>query len=197
MIRRATPDDANALSALASRAFSETFGHLYREDDLSAFLREAYAPDVLRAELADPDRATWLLFPGSAPSGPDGPCGPDGADCPDDADCPEGAGQSPVGYASARPAALPHDAVRPGDGEVQRLYVLSGHQGNGRGSALLATALRWLEREGPRPVWLGVWSGNPGAQRLYERHGFSRVGEYAFMVGSHADHELIYRRPPL
>ena len=197
MIRRATPADANALSALASRAFSETFGHLYREDDLSAFLREVYAPDVLRAELADPDRATWLLFPGSAPSGPDGPCGPDGADCPDDADCPEGAGQSPVGYASARPAALPHAAVRPGDGEVQRLYVLSGHQGNGRGSALLATALRWLEREGPRPVWLGVWSGNPGAQRLYERHGFSRVGEYAFMVGSHADHELIYRRPPL
>ena len=191
MIRRATPDDANALSALASRAFSETFGHLYREDDLSAFLHEAYAPDVLRAELADPDRATWLLFPGSAPSGPDGPCGPD------DADCPEGAGQAPGGYASARPAALPHAAVRPGDGEVQRLYVLSGHQGNGRGSALLATALHWLEREGPRPVWLGVWSGNPGAQRLYERHGFSRVGEYAFMVGSHADHELIYRRPPL
>ena len=65
------------------------------------------------------------------------------------------------------------------------------------GSALLAPALRWLEREGPRPVWLGVGSGNPGAQRLYERHGFSRVGEYAFMVGSHADHELIYRRPPL
>lgn len=191
MIRRATPDDANALSALASRAFSETFGHLYREDDLSAFLHEAYAPDVLRAELADPDRATWLLFPDSAPTGLHASGGPD------DADCPEGAGQAPVGYASARPAALPHDAVCPGDGEVQRLYVLSGHQGNGRGSALLATALRWLEREGPRPVWLGVWSGSPGAQRLYERHGFSRVGEYAFMVGSHADHELIYRRPPL
>lgn len=191
MIRRATPADANALSALASQAFSETFGHLYRNDDLNAFLREAYAPDVLRAELADPDRATWLLFPDSAPSGLDASAGPDGPGCP------EGAAQAPVGYASARPAALPHDAVRPGDGEVQRLYVLSEHQGNGRGSALLATALRWLEREGPRPVWLGVWSGNPGAQRLYERHGFSRVGEYAFMVGSHADHELIYRRPPL
>ena len=191
MIRRATPADANALSALASRAFSETFGHLYRNDDLSAFLRGAYAPDVLRAELADPERATWLLFPNAAPTGPQASAGPDGADCP------EGAGRAPVGYASARPAALPHDAVRPGDGEVQRLYVLSGHQGNGRGSALLAAALRWLEREGPRPVWLGVWSGNPGAQRLYERHGFSRVGEYAFMVGSHADHELIYRRPPL
>ena len=191
MIRRATPADANALSALASRAFSETFGHLYRNDDLNAFLREAYAPDVLRAELTDPDRATWLLFPDSAPGGLDASAGPD------DSSCPEGAAPAPVGYASARPAALPHDAVRPGDGEVQRLYVLSGHQGNGRGSALLATALRWLEREGPRPVWLGVWSGNPGAQRLYERHGFSRVGEYAFMVGSHADHELIYRRPPL
>lgn len=191
MIRRATPADANALSALASRAFSETFGHLYRNDDLNAFLREAYAPDVLRAELTDPDRATWLLFPDSAPGGLDASAGPD------DSSCPEGAAPAPVGYASARPAALPHDAVRPGDGEVQRLYVLSEYQGNGRGSALLATALRWLEREGPRPVWLGVWSGNPGAQRLYERHGFSRVGEYVFMVGSHADHELIYRRPPL
>ena len=62
MIRRATPADAEALSTLSRECFTQTFGHLYAPEDLSAFLDEAYSPTVLRAELADPDRATWLLF---------------------------------------------------------------------------------------------------------------------------------------
>ena len=68
MIRRATPDDAPALSALARECFTQTFGHLYTAEDLTAFLDQAYSPAVLRAELEDPEYATWLLFedaPGS------------------------------------------------------------------------------------------------------------------------------------
>ena len=64
MIRRATPADAEALSTLSRECFTQTFGHLYAPGDLSAFLDEAYAPDVLRAELADHERATWLLVEG-------------------------------------------------------------------------------------------------------------------------------------
>ncbi|MBF1088061.1 MAG: GNAT family N-acetyltransferase, partial [Schaalia sp.] len=30
---------------------------------------------------------------------------------------------------------------------------------------------------------------------FYARHGFEIVGEYSFMVGDHADRELITRRP--
>ena len=70
MIRRATPADAEALSALSRTCFTQTFGHLYAPSDLDAFLDEAYAPDVLRAELEDPYRATWLLF--DDPSDEDG-----------------------------------------------------------------------------------------------------------------------------
>ncbi len=62
MIRRATPADAEALSTLSRTCFTQTFGHLYDPADLAAFLDEAYAPTVLRAELEDPHRATWLLF---------------------------------------------------------------------------------------------------------------------------------------
>lgn len=103
-------------------------------------------------------------------------------------------GTRPIGYVSARPARLPHPEVLAGDGEVQRLYVLREYQGGGRGTLLLETALAWLERRGPRTLWIGVWSENLGAQRLYERHGFAIVGEYSFMVGSHADREFIARR---
>ena len=58
MIRRATPDDAPVLSALARECFTQTFGHLYTAEDLTAFLDQAYSPAVLRAELEDPEYAT-------------------------------------------------------------------------------------------------------------------------------------------
>ena len=62
MIRRATPADADALSVLARECFTQTFGHLYTPGDLTVFLDQAYSPAVLRSELQDPQRATWLLF---------------------------------------------------------------------------------------------------------------------------------------
>ncbi len=199
MIRRATPSDAEALSALSRTCFTQTFGHLYDPGNLEAFLDEAYAPDVLRAELEDPNRATWLLFEDMADEGfsqPDSsptnhPSAPEAC-----GDAPASSvSQAPIGYVTACPAHLPHPDVAPGDGEIQRLYILQGHQGGGRGTILLKTALEWLERDGPRTLWIGVWSENYGAQRFYARHGFEIVGDYSFMVGDHADHELITHRP--
>lgn len=201
MIRRATPADAEALSALARTCFTQTFGHLYAPTDLEAFLDDAYAPDVLRAELEDPNRATWLLFEDvacetEAASGTPSPDDhPRALEAGDEAPA-SSASQAPIGYVTACPAHLPHPDVAPGDGEIQRLYILQGHQGGGRGTALLTTALDWLERVGPRTLWIGVWSENYGAQRFYARHGFEIVGDYSFMVGDHADYELITRRLP-
>ena len=152
----------------------------------------------MRAELEDPERATWLLFEdsvdeaGATLSSTDHPGTPEPGDEAPTSSVP----QAPIGYVTACPAHLPHPDVAPGDGEVQRLYILQGHQGGGRGTALLRTALDWLEHDGPRTLWIGVWSENYGAQRFYARHGFEIVGDYSFMVGDHADHELITRRLP-
>lgn len=143
MLRRATPADADALSELARECFRQTFAHLYAAEDLATFLDEAYAPSVLRSELKEPDRATWLLF----------------AEEHDESGT---AAARPIGYVSARPARLPHPEVAAGDGEIQRLYVLREYQGGGRGTLLLETALAWLERHGPRTLWIGVWSENLG-----------------------------------
>ena len=198
MIRRATPTDAEALSHLSRTCFTQTFGHLYAPSDLDAFLDDAYSPTILRAELEDPERATWLLFDepvdeaGATPSSGNRPGTPN----PGDEAPASSASDELIGYVTACPAHLPHPDVAPGDGEVQRLYILQGHQGGGRGTLLLNTALDWLERGGPRTLWIGVWSENYGAQRFYARHGFEIVGDYSFMVGDHADHELITRRLP-
>ena len=166
-IRRATIEDAPVLSDLAARTFTETFGHLYPPEDLQAFLADAYAVDKQRTILSHPDYAVWLL---------------------------EDEGIA-VGHAAAGPCGLPHPQVAPGDGELKRLYVLESHRNGGCGARLLDAALAWLEREGPRTLWIGVWSQNLGAQRFYARYGFEKVGDYEFPVGNTRDHEFILRRP--
>lgn len=166
-IRRATPRDAEALSGIAAATFTETFGHLYPAEDLAAFLAEAYGLEATRALLDDPAMAAWLVE----------------------------AGGKAVGHALAGPCQLPHADVSAGCGELKRLYLLRSHQGGGLGSRLLHTALDWLELKGPRRLWVGVWSENHGAQRLYARHGFRKVGEYEFPVGRVRDREFILARP--
>jgi GNAT superfamily N-acetyltransferase len=165
-IRRAAVDDAETLSALSAKTFSAAFAHLYPAADLEAFLEEAYALERSRAQLADPRVATWLM---------------------------EARGEA-VGYAMAGPCALPHPEVTPSCGELKRIYLLPAWQGGGRGSRLLGTALDWLEANIAGALWIGVWSQNLGAQRLYERIGFVKAGEYEFKVGETRDHEFILRR---
>ncbi|RYE91924.1 MAG: GNAT family N-acetyltransferase, partial [Myxococcales bacterium] len=77
------------------------------------------------------------------------------------------------------------------------LYVDQAAQGLGLGKEMLERALGWLEQRAPGPLWLGVWSGNLRAQRLYERYGFGKVGEYDFPVGAWRDREFIFRRDAL
>ncbi|MES2034178.1 MAG: GNAT family N-acetyltransferase [Pseudomonadota bacterium] len=165
-IRRATPNDAQTLSRLGAETFAETFGHLYPPEDLAVFLPYAYGLERIAADLANPATAMWLL---------------------------EVDGEA-VGYALAGACDLPHPEVTPACGELKRIYVLRAHQGGGTGSRLLQTALDWLERDGPRTLWIGVWSENLGAQRLYARLGFEKVGGYVFPVGETLDQEFILRR---
>lgn len=52
-----------------------------------------------------------------------------------------------------------------------------------------------LAQAGHEPLYIGVWSEKFGAQRLYARHDFQRVGEYLFPVGEHRDLEFVLKRP--
>jgi ribosomal protein S18 acetylase RimI-like enzyme len=165
-LRHASPDDAALLAALGARTFTETFGHLYPSEDLAAFLKHSYSTQRLADYLADPPAAAWIL---------------------------ELEGEA-IGYALVGACDLPHSEVTAACGELKRLYVLADHRGGGRGGRLLDAALSHLEARGQRPIWIGVWSENFGAQKLYGRLGFEKVGEYEFPVGGTRDREFILRR---
>jgi len=70
-IRQATPADAALLCELSTRTFVETFGHLYRPEDLAAYLAVAYP------QLESGDYAAWILELDGEPAGFVfvGPCG--------------------------------------------------------------------------------------------------------------------------
>lgn len=166
VIRKATPDDAEAMSRIATDTFVETFGHLYPPEDLAYFLLNSYSPAAQREMLEDESVAMWFLER-------------------------EGV---PVGHACAGACGLPYPEASKADGELKRLYVLREAHNGGWGSKLFETALAWLEKDGPRTLWIGVWSENLGAQRFYARYGFERAGEYKFPVGNTLDDEFILRR---
>lgn len=172
-IRRAVPTDAAVLAELGARTFIDSFGHLYSAEDLQAFLDESHSVEAYATLLSSPLYATWLAIRQG-----------------------ESGGDEAIGYALAGPCGLPHEDVRPGDGELKRLYVSSTAQGGGVGAKLFDEALAWLERNGPRPLWISVWSENYGAQRFYARYGFEKAGEYEFIVGKQRDREFMYRRVP-
>jgi ribosomal protein S18 acetylase RimI-like enzyme len=165
-IRCAQAPDAEVLADLGARTFATSFGHLYSPEDLSDFLHTTHAVEKIAAELADPATAAWLA---------------------------ERDGEA-VGYALAGPCGLPHPEVTPACGELKRIYLLAEGQGEGAGRRLMDAALAWLERDGPRRLWIGVWSQNLHAQRFYERAGFAKVGEYQFKVGATRDREFILSR---
>jgi ribosomal protein S18 acetylase RimI-like enzyme len=163
-IEAATVVDAAEIATLARDTFSETFGHLYPPGDLAIFLNK-YTPAFFINIIRNPVERIWIAREAVAL----------------------------VGYAHAGQCELPHSEVTPGCGELKRLYVRRGAQKGGVGGALLDEALTWLNAPG-RKLWIGVWSENHGAQRLYGRHSFRKVGEYEFIVGKMRDREFILRR---
>ncbi len=169
LIRRATPADAATLAALGVATFIESFGHLYMPEDLQAFLDESHGESAYAALLTENwPYALWIA---------------------------ERDGLA-LGYAQAGSCGLPHADVRPEDGEIKRLYLRHEAQNAGIGADLMDAAMAWLLRDGPRTLWVSVYSENIGAQRFYARYGFDFAGEYHFIVGQQHDREFMYRRFP-
>lgn len=165
-LRRAMLADAAALSDIGAATFIETFGHLYPAQDLEEFLSSAYSLERATSDLVNANKASWLVEEGGRV----------------------------VGYASAGPCDLPHEAVSQSSLELKRFYLLRAYQNGGIGGRLWTQVLDWMTAQSPPDLWIGVWSENYGAQRFYLRQGFEKVGEYGFKVGSTTDHEHILRR---
>jgi ribosomal protein S18 acetylase RimI-like enzyme len=161
--RDAVLDDAPALDALFRRGFTDTFAHLYDPKDLAAFFA-GFTQQAWRAELADPDFGFRLAEE-------------DGA---------------LVGYAKVSSVSLPVEPAGPA-AELRQLYVLERWHGSGIARTLMDWVLAEARRRGAEDLYLSVFTDNHRARSFYARYGFEGIGPYVFMVGSHADQDILMR----
>lgn len=161
--RDGLPADADMICALARRTFSETFGHLYDPSDLAAFLA-GHTPEQWRAELSDPAFAIRLA---------------------------ERGGEA-VGYVKLGPPSLPVTLRAPSI-ELRQFYLVASAQGTGAAQMMMAWVVATARARGAKDLYLSVFVDNHRARRFYENHGFERIGDYGFMVGTHRDTDDLMR----
>ena len=77
---------------------------------------------------------------------------------------------------------------------LDQLYVLKEHHGAGIAQALMDWALEEAGGAARANCILTVFVDNHRARRFYDRYGFEAVGRYDFMVGNHADEDVIMRK---
>ena len=75
---------------------------------------------------------------------------------------------------------------------IASIATSAGVRGQGVGSALLDAAERWLPEA--RHMFLCVSSFNPRARELYERRGYTKVGEFPDYVIAGASEILMHKR---
>jgi GNAT superfamily N-acetyltransferase len=161
--REAGAEDAALIAGLFERAFVETFGHLYRPEDLRAFL-DRLSPEGFRGELEDSAYRFRLAF----------------------------VGDEAAGFCKLGPLTLPVSPDRPAQ-ELRQLYLLKRWHGSGIATVLMDWALEEARRQGTEELYLTVYKDNLRAKAFYRRYGFDYVKPYAFMVGEQADEDEIWR----
>jgi ribosomal protein S18 acetylase RimI-like enzyme len=154
-VRRATAEDVNLLSSIATVSFYEAYFEQDDSHDLSNYLIENFSLDVIAADIAS-DESTYLIA--------------------------TRAGKA-VGYAKLRDGE-PHESIKSTNAiELQRFYLIERVWGTGVGDVLLDRCIAEARLMGKEVLWLGVWEENRRGNSFYAKHGFERVGTLTFPYG--------------
>ena len=165
-IRSGTANDAELLSELGARTFSETFAVDNTAENMVAYLADSFNLTQQNAELSDPDSCFRIAeLEGVA-----------------------------VGYSMLRSGNVPEGVTGDNPMEIVRLYVSKESIGTGVGAALMQDCLEESAKLGSRTLWLGVWEHNYRAQAFYRKWNFVEVGTHVFHLGDDAQRDLLMQR---
>jgi diamine N-acetyltransferase len=158
-------ESAPALAALKADTFSEAFAAANDPAELAAHLARAFAVDAVSAQLLDPRcDTTWVLDDG------------------------EPVGYLKVNFDTAQTVPGLSDGL-----EVEQVYVLASHHGQGLGGQLLDLATEKAREAGLSYLWLGVWEHNTKAISLYRHRGYEEFDQHVFLFGEEEQRDVLMR----
>jgi ribosomal protein S18 acetylase RimI-like enzyme len=164
-IRRANAADAAELSLVGGASFLETFADEFGGRDIVAHVEEKLSQAAFRQLIEDEGARAWLV-----------------EQCETNA---------PLGYALVTTPELPVPTTDR-DMELRRIYFLSRCHGTGAAAALLHEIITDVRDMGAYRLLLGVYAGNDRAAGFYSKHGFKKIGDRAYKIGSRTYDDHIY-----
>jgi diamine N-acetyltransferase len=164
--RKVTHQDVLELQEIGKLTFAQTFSDDNSEENMRAYLEEAFSLEKLTSSLND-ERVAFYFAEIEGITG--------------------GYLKTIIGPASFDPSAT-------NTLEVERIYVLQKYQGKKVGQLLMDKAIELAQSTKATFIWLGVWENNPKAIRFYEKNGFIAFGQHKFILGTDEQTDILMKR---
>ncbi|WP_298047197.1 transcription antitermination factor NusB [uncultured Cardiobacterium sp.] len=165
-IRQLTLADLDQLQSISRTTFHETFAADNSEADMAHYLEHNLSASRLAQELVNPESRFYFA---------------------------EDDDGNALGYLKTNTGAAQSEPQDPQALEIERIYVLSAHHGQGVGAALYRQARHDAEQQGAPYLWLGVWEHNRSALQFYQKHGFTAFASHTFILGSDAQTDILMK----
>ena len=165
-IKKCTVQDLESLRKISIETFYQTFANSNTEENMAAYLENAYNEEKLYKELCNLDSSFFFIY----------------------------VDECLAGYLKINEFPSQTDINDIDSLELERIYILKEFQGAGLGKDLLEHTISLAIELGKKYVWLGVWEHNERAKRFYEKNGFYRIGAHSFVVGDDVQTDYIMRK---
>jgi ribosomal protein S18 acetylase RimI-like enzyme len=162
-LRYANRSDAEMLTEIGIKTFSDTFLKDNNPEDMDIYLKKAFSVELHLKELVDPN----IVFLIAEIDG------------------------KPAGYAKLKAYSKIDGLIETDSMEIERIYSLKEYIGKGIGKALMEASIKEAKEKGFSSIWLGVWERNTRAIAFYEKWGFKIIGSHIFMLGKDPQNDFI------
>jgi len=162
-IRYGTTEDARMLSEFGARAFYEAFANGNTPENMQAYLKASFSPEIQLNELSAVDNVFLIAE----------------------------TERRLIGYTQLLLDSKEESLQGTRSLEIRRIYASPEYIGKGVGKALMSASIQEAKQSGCDSIWLGVWEKNPRAINFYKKWGFQEVGTHTFYVGDDPQHDFI------
>ncbi|NCB51229.1 MAG: GNAT family N-acetyltransferase [Clostridia bacterium] len=166
IIRKCTIDDLPVLQDISRSTYKHTFASMNTEDDMNAYLDDAFNTEKLKNELLNEPSFFYFVY----------------------------ADDRLAGYLKLNESDAQTDIHDSSSLELERIYVLGGFQGKGVGRFLMNKAISVASERNKAYIWLGVWEKNESALAFYKKNGFYPMGTHAFVMGNDVQTDYLMRK---
>ena len=155
-IRLAKKEDARYIALLGRVTFTETFGHLFRDqNDLIDYYNRTFSVQKIEDGMKKQNNIFWIAF----------------------------VNRLPVGYAKLKLDSKSDFIDSKDVCQLQKIYVLKDFLSMKIGFELQDSLLKKAKELNFDKVWLSVLNSNERAVNFYKKTGFEKIGNHDFQIG--------------